>query len=63
MQNIDIEMSPERYGKRTPESGSWIFMELDEELLFRTPTEERWDRCIASIGVPSEMIWMQPVNE
>ena len=45
------------------ESGSWIFMELDEDLLFQTPTEERWERCIASIGVPSEMIWMQPVNE
>ena len=45
------------------ESGSWIYMELDEDVVFSVPPEERWKRCIDSIGVPSEMIWMQPVNE
>ncbi len=45
------------------ESGSWIYTELDEDLIFRIPPPERWDYCIQSIGVEPEMIWMQPINE
>jgi len=45
------------------ESGSWIYMELDESLVFGVPPHERWDRHIASMGVPAEMLWMQPINE
>lgn len=45
------------------ESGSWIYMELDESLVFGVPPHERWDRHIASMGVPPEMIWMKPVSE
>jgi putative transcriptional regulator len=45
------------------ESGSWIYMELDDDLVFGVPPHERWDRHIASMGVPAEMIWMQPINE
>jgi len=45
------------------ESGSWIYMELDEDLVFGVPPQERWERHIASMGVPPEMIWMRPVNE
>ena len=44
-------------------SGSWIYSETDEKLLFSVPPDQRWDQCIASIGVPTEMIWMQPVTE
>jgi len=45
------------------ESGSWIYMDLDKSLVFDVPPHERWDRHIASMGVPAEMIWMQPVTE
>ena len=45
------------------ETGSWIYTDADETLLFSIPPEERWEHCIASLGVPSQMIWMQPVNE
>ena len=37
--------------------------ELDEDLIFRIPPDERWDHCIKSMGVPPEMIWMQPIDE
>ena len=38
-------------------------MELDEELLCQVPPEERWDRCIQSMGIDPKMIWMQPITE
>ncbi len=43
--------------------GSWIFMEIDRQLLFETPPEERYEACLLSLGVESGMIWMHPVNE
>ena len=45
------------------ETGSWIFMEADEDIIFDTPPEERWQKCIDSIGVDPSMIWMQPISE
>ena len=45
------------------ESGSWIFMDADEDILFDTPPDERWQKCIDSIGVDPAMIWMKPVSE
>ncbi len=45
------------------ESGSWIYMELDADIIFELPPHERWERCINSIGVDPKMIWMQPIDE
>jgi len=45
------------------ESGSWIWMEADKELVFSTPVDELYDACIASIGVSTSMLWMHPVSE
>jgi putative transcriptional regulator len=44
-------------------SGSWIFMELDEDLLWKIPPEKRYEHCIESLGVDQKMIWMKPVDE
>jgi putative transcriptional regulator len=45
------------------QSGSWIWMEADRELVFSTPAEDLHEACIKSIGVPSSMLWMHPVTE
>lgn len=45
------------------ESGSWIFLDADDGIIFDTPPEDQWQRCIDSIGVDPAMIWMQPVSE
>lgn len=44
--------------------GTWIWLELDDEALFTTAVEKRWDRCIATLGVSTEQIFMsKPVDE
>lgn len=43
--------------------GSWIYSDVDEELIFHTRIEDRWGRAISSLGIDASMIWMQPVNE
>ncbi|MCP4871235.1 MAG: hypothetical protein GY898_21200 [Proteobacteria bacterium] len=45
------------------ETGSWIYMEVDQEMLFSLPADERWQHCIDSLGVDPAMIWMTPVSE
>jgi putative transcriptional regulator len=45
------------------EDGSWVFCDLDPELLFVTPANDRYDRALASLGVDPRLVWMRPVNE
>lgn len=45
------------------ETGSWICLEVDGDVLFSLPPEERWQHCIDSLGVDPAMIWMMPVTE
>ncbi|MEZ4316571.1 MAG: YqgE/AlgH family protein [Myxococcota bacterium] len=43
--------------------GSWLFTELDPGLLFEVPPAERYDRAFQALGVPKELVWMQPIDE
>ncbi len=43
--------------------GSWLFTELDPRLMFEVASEERWDRAFEHVGVPKELVWMQPIDE
>ncbi|MCB9676573.1 MAG: YqgE/AlgH family protein [Alphaproteobacteria bacterium] len=43
--------------------GSWLFTDLDPSILFEVPPDERYDRAFQALGVPKEMVWMQPVDE
>ena len=45
------------------ESGSWIYLDIDEDVVFNVDPDERWQRCINSIGVDPNLIWMQPISE
>lgn len=44
-------------------TGSWIGMDLDLRILFETPVADRYDRCLQSLGVSPELVWMRPVDE
>ena len=44
-------------------SGSWIFLDNFEDVLFKLKPDEIYDYCIASLGVTEEQIWMQPIDE
>jgi putative transcriptional regulator len=44
--------------------GTWICLELDESLIFDLPHPEKYDRCLATLGVEVGQIWMRnPVEE
>lgn len=48
---------------REIEQGGWLFTDLDPSIVFDTPIEERYDRALASLGLTSSMVWMQPIHE
>ena len=43
--------------------GSWIVLPLDADTVFQMPLDERYDRCLASLGVDASMLFMMPVDE
>ncbi len=43
--------------------GSWVFVDGASELVFDTPLSERYDRALALLGVPAELLWMTPISE
>lgn len=43
--------------------GSWVFVDGASELVFDTPLAERYDRALALLGVPAELLWMTPISE
>ncbi len=45
------------------EEGSWIVLPMDPAAIFELPLEDRYDRCIASLGVDAAMIFMTPIDE
>jgi len=48
---------------REIQEGSWIVLPLDAGTVFQMPMDERYDRCLASLGVDSSMIFMMPIDE
>mgnify|MGYP003950662635 CR=1 FL=1 len=45
------------------ETGSWVPVDVSQEIVFDTPIEERYDKALAQLGVTPSMVWMQPINE
>ncbi|MBX2803597.1 MAG: YqgE/AlgH family protein [Myxococcales bacterium] len=48
---------------REIEEGGWLFTDCDAAIMFETAPEDRYDRALASLGLTSSMVWMQPVDE
>ncbi len=45
------------------QSGSWIYLDEFEDILFKVKPEDIYDHCITSLGVDASQIWMQPIDE
>ena len=45
------------------QSGSWLFVDVEPEIVFDTPLEERYEKALAQLGLTPDMVWMQPINE
>ncbi len=43
--------------------GSWIVLSVDPSTVFEAPIDDRYDLCIASLGIDASMIFMNPINE
>ena len=45
------------------ETGSWLYADIDPDLLFQAPLDERYDRAFENLGLSKMMVWMQPIDE
>ncbi|MGB0639418.1 MAG: YqgE/AlgH family protein [Myxococcota bacterium] len=45
------------------ELGSWLAVDVDPEIVFDTPIEERYEKALALLGLTPQSIWMTPINE
>lgn len=48
---------------RELEEGSWVYVDAAAELIFDTSVGDRYDQALARLGVPAEMLWMNPISE
>lgn len=45
------------------EGGSWLYTEVERALIFETPVSQRYAKALASLGLSSSQVWMNPVDE
>ena len=43
--------------------GSWLYSDIDADLVLEKPVAERYERALKQLGVRPEHIWMVPVDE
>lgn len=48
---------------REVEEGSWLFTDANPALLFETPSEDRYEQALATLGLTPSTVWMQPIDE
>jgi putative transcriptional regulator len=44
-------------------TGSWLAVDIDPDIVFDTPPEQRYEKALAQLGLTPETIWMTPVDE
>ena len=44
------------------ETGSWLYADVDPNLIFHTPMEDRYDRALSLLGLQSHIINMTPIE-
>lgn len=45
------------------ETGSWLYTEIDDVLVFDHPLQERYRSALATLGLTPELVWMTPIDE
>ena len=44
------------------DEGSWIYAEIDPDLILNTPMEDRWRTAMASLGLQPDLFWAAPAD-
>lgn len=44
-------------------AGGWLFTDLDADLVFQVPNDERYDHALASLGLSRHTAWMSTIDE
>ena len=42
--------------------GSWVHVDADPALILDTSVDDRYERALASLGVPPELLWMTSID-
>jgi putative transcriptional regulator len=45
------------------EQGGWLWTDIDPNIIFEVPVDDRYDHALAALGLTASMVWMQPVQE
>lgn len=48
---------------REIEAGGWLWTDVRPEFLFDTPTDQRYEKALASLGLTPNTVWMKPIEE
>jgi putative transcriptional regulator len=43
--------------------GGWLWTDADPALVLDVPSDERYDRALATLGLTATSVWMQPIDE
>ncbi len=44
-------------------AGSWLYTDVDPDILLNCPTSQRYDRALALMGIRADQVWMRPIDE
>lgn len=44
-------------------AGGWIFTDVDPDLVFEAPPEDRYPKALASLGLTEQVLWMPAIDE
>lgn len=45
------------------QKGSWLWTDCDARLVFESPSDERYDLALRSLGLTRTTVWMTPIDE
>ena len=45
------------------QQGGWLWTDIDATLIFDIPVEDRYDAALATLGLTTATVWMQPIDE
>jgi putative transcriptional regulator len=48
---------------REIEAGGWLFADVDVDLVFKEPSENVYEKALATLGLTPGTVWMPPISE
>lgn len=44
------------------ETGSWLYADVDPDIIFDVPLDERYDKALETLGLTAHTVWMTPIE-